>query len=202
MAPVLERIATEKESGLILAKANTSDNMRMARKLNVRSVPTVKIFDNGKVVADFVGGRTEPFIRKLLTDLSGHPRPTAALKISDIPKQRLKQGKNYLKKGKGFEATIALRDFPIGSSGTAAASELSAEAAKLLPLAQLLWDLDDGDGWTGKRKIDKLYEEILISMEERRPAETLAALQALLKIIPAAEQPRIEALIVAAEMVQ
>lgn len=199
MAPVLERIATEKESGFILAKANTSDNMRMARKLNIRSVPTVKIFDNGKVVADFVGGRTEPFIRKLLTDLSGHPRPTVALKISDSPKQRLKQGKSYLRKGKGFEATVALRDFPVQSAHD---EQLAAEAAKLLPLAQLLWDLDDGDGWTGKRKIDRLYEDILVSMEDRRPAETLTALQGLLKVIPAVERPRVEALIAAAEMVQ
>ena len=48
LGPVLERLAEEKESGWMLAKLDTEHNRRMASKFQIRSIPAVKMFRNGR----------------------------------------------------------------------------------------------------------------------------------------------------------
>lgn len=193
MTPVLERIASEQDSGIILAKVNTRANPQTVIKNSIRSTPTVRIFRNGKVVDGFVGGRLEHQVRNLLDKVKDSEPPAPSVKLSSDPKQRYAQGRSHLKKGRGFEAAIALRDF-------APDEAMADKAATLLPLAQFLWDLDDGDRWTGKRKIDDLYHNFLDAIDDREPAAGIPHLEAVKKLLPKDEQENVSAVIAGLEL--
>lgn len=59
LAPILEKIANDLDGKILLAKVNVDDNPMLAQKFNVRGIPSVKLFIDGKVVSDFVGSRPE-----------------------------------------------------------------------------------------------------------------------------------------------
>lgn len=193
MTPVLERIASEKDSGIILAKVNTRANPQTVIKNSVRSTPTVKIYHNGKVVESFVGGRLEHQVRNIISKVKENEPPAPSVKLSNDPKQRFAQGKSHLKKGRGFEAAIALRDFK-------SSEPMADKAAVLLPLAQFLWDLDDGDRWTGKRKIDDLYHAFLDDVDDRQLARSIEHLQAAQALLPKTDQAGIGDVIAGLEL--
>ena len=58
MAPVLEEIAKKYEGKLKVGKCDTDDNMLLAQKYRVASIPNVQLFKNGQVVANYVGFMT------------------------------------------------------------------------------------------------------------------------------------------------
>ena len=51
MAPAFEQAAAELEPGVRLAKLNTEDEQSIGAHLNIRSIPTMVIFQNGREVA-------------------------------------------------------------------------------------------------------------------------------------------------------
>ena len=51
MAPQFEAAARELEPGVRLAKVNTEDAQALATRLNIRSIPTLALFVNGREVA-------------------------------------------------------------------------------------------------------------------------------------------------------
>ena len=66
LRPVLEKIATEYEDKMILAKAETDNNPNAAAKFGVMSIPSVKLFKDGKIVDEFVGAQPEATIKQWL----------------------------------------------------------------------------------------------------------------------------------------
>ena len=58
MAPVLEEIAKKYEGKLRVGKCDTDDNMLLAQKYRVSSIPNMQLFKNGQVVANYVGFMT------------------------------------------------------------------------------------------------------------------------------------------------
>jgi putative thioredoxin len=69
LGPILERIAQEANGSFRLAKVDVDANPNLALRFGVRSIPNVKAFQDGQVVAEFVGiqpeGRVREFIHKL-----------------------------------------------------------------------------------------------------------------------------------------
>lgn len=59
MAPVLDEIAKEMEGKIKIMKVNVeeAENQELAGKYQIQSIPNMKLFKNGEVVADFVGMR-------------------------------------------------------------------------------------------------------------------------------------------------
>ena len=55
IAPVVEQIAAEYEGKLKVVKLNTDENQNIAVKYGIRSIPTLGIFKNGKVVDAVIG---------------------------------------------------------------------------------------------------------------------------------------------------
>ena len=55
MAPAFEQAAAQLEPYVRLAKLNTEDEQSIGAKLNIRSVPTLVMFKNGKEVARQAG---------------------------------------------------------------------------------------------------------------------------------------------------
>jgi len=66
LKPTLEKLAKEYEGKFILAKAATDDNQDSASKFAVMSIPSVKLFKDGKVIDEFTGAQPEATIKKWL----------------------------------------------------------------------------------------------------------------------------------------
>ena len=55
IAPILEQLASEYEGKAKVAKLDVDANVRTASRFNVRSIPTILFFKNGKLVDQVVG---------------------------------------------------------------------------------------------------------------------------------------------------
>jgi len=55
IAPMLEQLATELGDSVKITKVNVDENEDLARRFAVRSIPTLLIFREGKVVDTMVG---------------------------------------------------------------------------------------------------------------------------------------------------
>jgi thioredoxin 1 len=55
VAPVVEQIANDYKGKLKVVKINTDDNQDIAIKYGIRSIPTLGIFKDGKVVDGIIG---------------------------------------------------------------------------------------------------------------------------------------------------
>ena len=66
IAPVLEELAEDNEGKVTIAKLDVDANTDTARKLNVRSIPTLMLFKNGEVVETTVGVQPKAALQGLL----------------------------------------------------------------------------------------------------------------------------------------
>jgi putative thioredoxin len=70
LSPALERAADTREGNVVLAKIDTDANQNIARAFDIRGIPAVKAFKDGKVVDEFVGAvpptQVEAFFDKLV----------------------------------------------------------------------------------------------------------------------------------------
>lgn len=66
LGPVLERLAAENHGKWSLVKVNTEIHQEVAMHFQIRSIPAVKLFIDGKVVNEFTGALPESSIRQWL----------------------------------------------------------------------------------------------------------------------------------------
>jgi putative thioredoxin len=165
LGPVLETLAEDPEQTFYLAKLDTEANRKTAAKYQIRSIPNVKAFQNGRIVDEFTGARPGVLVKRFIGKIEAQEPPPPALKISKNNAQRLRQGEQYLKKGRGFEAFVTLNDFP--------ESDEAARAAEILPLARFLFDMDDGDALTGLEALDDAYKGAAKAFKKRQPRQAV-----------------------------
>ena len=55
MSPIIDEIADEMGSNIVVCKANSDSNMNLLAKYGIMSIPTIMIFKNGQVINTFVG---------------------------------------------------------------------------------------------------------------------------------------------------
>ena len=65
VGPIVEQIAEERED-FIVGKVNVDDEMELAQRFRVLSIPTLVVIKNGEVTAKAVGFRTREEILKLM----------------------------------------------------------------------------------------------------------------------------------------
>jgi putative thioredoxin len=66
LSPILEQLAGELGAQVDIVKLNTDEQPALAQTFQIRSIPAVKLFHHGKVVAEFVGVQPATRIRELL----------------------------------------------------------------------------------------------------------------------------------------
>lgn len=64
--PILLKLAEEYQGKFLLAKIDTDAERPLAQQHNIRSIPTMKLFRDGQVVEEILGGQTETTLRTLL----------------------------------------------------------------------------------------------------------------------------------------
>ena len=60
IAPVLDQLAVEYQGKVKVTKLDVDTNVRTASRFNVRSIPTILFFKNGKLVDQVVGAVPKP----------------------------------------------------------------------------------------------------------------------------------------------
>lgn len=66
LMPILTKLANEYQGGFLLAKVNTDMHQALAAQFGVRSLPTVKVFRDGRIVDEFMGALPEAEVRKFI----------------------------------------------------------------------------------------------------------------------------------------
>ena len=66
MGPVISKLAGEFEGKIKIGKCNVDDNMDLAEKYRVSSIPNMQIFKNGEVVGQIIGAQSEAALRDRL----------------------------------------------------------------------------------------------------------------------------------------
>jgi len=67
VAPTLDKLATEYEGKVLIAKVNTDDNPEWAMKFGVQGIPTMLFVAEGKVIHRQVGALPEPMLRDVVS---------------------------------------------------------------------------------------------------------------------------------------
>ena len=183
---VLEKLANEGNGSFRLAKVNSDENQNIAMDYNIRGIPAVKAFRNGKVVAEFVGAQPEPKVREFLKQIAPTPQDSALIAVSRLLAERkwaeaeaaygegnapsLGLAKALVAQGKGQEAVAVLDAIEN--------HEELAGAEALKPLARLYsTPIDDG---IGREDLDALLRR---SAELVTAGDYPAAMDALLEVM-------------------
>ena len=66
MTPVLTELAAEDDTGLKIGKVNVEEEPELARRYHVRSIPAMKIFFAGEIVAEQIGAIPKDQLQALL----------------------------------------------------------------------------------------------------------------------------------------
>jgi thioredoxin 1 len=66
MAPTIDELAEEMSEKIKVVKINTEEeqNQELASKYTVQSIPNLKLFKEGKVIAEFIGMKNKDSLKK------------------------------------------------------------------------------------------------------------------------------------------
>jgi len=136
LGPILEKIAQEWDGKLLVAKIDTDQEKSLSAQLGIRSLPTVRLFQNGRSIGEFMGALPESEVRAFLNRHLPH--------TSDSPLRPIEQ---LLAQGKWEAAQTAFDALPMQEHNSAEAktvkarlmfARLAAQAPKLQILEERL----------------------------------------------------------------
>lgn len=70
IAPILDEVAAEIGDKAIIAKLNVDDNPDIAQEMQIRGIPTLKLFKNGHTLATLVGLQPKESLLNLLNQFA------------------------------------------------------------------------------------------------------------------------------------
>ena len=68
VAPVLEEIASEQAGKIVIAKLNIDENLEIAQRFEVMSIPTLIVFKDGEPATRIVGARGKAQLLQEISD--------------------------------------------------------------------------------------------------------------------------------------
>jgi len=64
LSPILEKLAEEQKGKFVLIKVNVDQAPKTSREYGIMSIPSVKMFKQGKLTDEFLGAMPEPNVRE------------------------------------------------------------------------------------------------------------------------------------------
>ena len=80
LMPILDSLSTKHVEGFTIAKVNVDKNQELAGLLQIRSIPSLFFFKDGKIVDHLQGMHTEDAIRELVADIPDEKEARRKLK--------------------------------------------------------------------------------------------------------------------------
>jgi len=68
VAPIVEQLATEYQGRVRVGKLDVDSNQRTATRFNVRSIPSILFFKDGKLVDTVVGAVPKPMLERKIQE--------------------------------------------------------------------------------------------------------------------------------------
>lgn len=106
MAPVLDKLVREQQGRLLLAKVNADAQQAIASQFGVRSLPTLKLVFQGRLVDEISGLQTESALRQWLAPVLGDGEAPSP---EEEDAAFIEQVKLAIEHGQGARAEQALR---------------------------------------------------------------------------------------------
>ena len=128
LGPMLEKVVAEADGAVILAKINIDENQEIATQMQIRSVPTVVAFVEGRPVDAFSGAKPESEIRDFIAKIAPDIGPSEIEQLLSLATDAFKQG-NYEEAGASYSQSLQL-----DSENTAATAGLAGTLIKLADL--------------------------------------------------------------------
>jgi putative thioredoxin len=160
LGPVLEKLAREAAGAWKLVKLNTDEHPQIAMQFGIRSIPAVKLFHEGQVLAEFIGALPEARVRKWLDE----NLPSRSKKLLEKARAELARGNRRLARelletivkedDKNLEAKILLAELLFADDPAKAGQlvkdapaehPLRNRASALVTLSRLINDFDSLD---------------------------------------------------------
>jgi putative thioredoxin len=69
LTPVLEKLVTERDGKVALAKLDTDANPNISAAFRIQGIPAVKAFKDGKLAGEFVGAQPPPQVKQFIDAL-------------------------------------------------------------------------------------------------------------------------------------
>jgi thioredoxin 2 len=75
VAPELQKVASRQAGKMLVVKVNTDELTDLGQRYNIRSIPTLAVFANGREVARTTGARPAPDIETFVNQATSQPQP-------------------------------------------------------------------------------------------------------------------------------
>ena len=181
LGPALEQAVAARGGRVELAKVDTEANQDLARTFEIQSIPAVKAFRDGKVVAEFVGAIPPAAIEEFLDQLvPSEAEELAADGDEESLRKALAADPRYapaaislarllLERGETDEAAELLQPFPndFVADGLAARAELTKTLGDGEADQALRQGFEASDAGNADRALE-LFQDALASDPERR----------------------------------
>lgn len=168
LGPIIEKVVTETEGKVELAKINVDDNPRSGASFQVQSIPAVFAIRERKIVDKFIGALPEAAVREFVGRLA--PAKSPADKLADIGTEDALRA--ALDVDPGHErAVVALAELLVGSGDADKIDEALAllaripetgEVRRVAAMARMAasGSLPSGRGEDVESKLDALLDRV------------------------------------------
>ena len=148
LGPVIEQLASESNGAWKLVKINTEEEQELAYEYGIRSIPNVKMFHQGKVIAEFAGAQPRHQIVQWLNEnlpsadkaewaeLNDFLKDTTSEEAVDLLTKFLQKNPNHL------DARLSLAGY-LAFSDPVAARQLLSDIKMGEPGYELLEDINN-----------------------------------------------------------
>jgi putative thioredoxin len=185
LGPALKQAVKQRNGEVELVKVDTDANPRLAQEFQIQSIPAVKAFKDGKVVAEFIGAippaQIEAFLNQVVPSeadrLAESDDEESLRKALELDPRQAKAaiglGRLLLARGEAEEAREVLQPFPHDfiADGLAARAELSGSenGAGVDQLQEAFAAWDGGDPETALEKL----QSVLAGEQDRERKDLL-----------------------------
>ncbi len=190
LTPILEKVVESKKGKVVLAKINVDENQGIAAQLNVRSIPTVYGFVDGKPIDAFQGAqpesKIEEMVKKLIDSAPGNEVPKLLEEADGFFKEKKYEEaqtiyENLITLDPGNSKVIAgmlrcLLQLNKNDDAKEVFNSLDDEILKdeeILRIKKLIDNIDNSDkgesidGLMGKLKLDPNNKDLILEVAEK-----------------------------------